>query len=88
MKMHMQTLPRNVKDNVRSCPTATFGISGMVIVISELTLVLEEKLHTLGIRTGQNIVVSVRQNIYNRRIDYEFWILAMRYDFFQHDIHF
>ena len=63
MKMHMQTLPRNVKDNVRSCPPATFGISGMVIVISELTLVLEEKLHTLGIRTGQNVVVSVRENI-------------------------
>ena len=72
MKIHMQTLPKYVKDNVRPCPPATFGISGMAIVISELTLVIEEKLHILGIRTGQNIVVSVRQNIYNRRIDYEF----------------
>ena len=72
MKIHLQTLPKCVKDNVKQYPPANFGILEMAIVISEPILAQEEKLHRLGIRTGQNIVVSVRQNIYNRRIDYEF----------------
>ena len=61
MKMHLQTPPKSVKDNVRQCPPAGFGTLGKEIVISELLLVLEEKLHKLGIRTGQNIVAYVRQ---------------------------
>ena len=63
MKMHLQTPPKSVKDNVRQFPPAGFGTLGKEIVISELLLVLEEKLHKLGIRTGQNIVAYVRQYI-------------------------